>query len=106
MRSESIKSSIRNKEIQCNAFRNRVVLTRTRRSWPRLTRALDRVTQELADSSTQVVRLEHQLASDFSHKAPAETVERERERLAEQRERQQTLERRSATLARLRDTSQ
>ena len=51
-------------------------------------------------------RLERQLASDFSHKAPAETVERERERLAEQRERQQTLERRSATLARLRDTSQ
>ena len=67
---------------------------------------LDRVTQELADSNTQVVRLERQLASDFSHKAPAETVERERERLAEQRERQQTLERRRATLARLRDTSQ
>jgi valyl-tRNA synthetase len=53
-----------------------------------------------------VARLERQLASDFRHKAPAETVERERERLAEQRERQQTLERRRATLARLSDTSQ
>ncbi len=67
---------------------------------------LDRVTQELADSNNHVVRLERQLASDFSHKAPAETVERERERLAEQRERQQTLERRRATLARLSGTAQ
>src|SRR5216684_4293771 len=41
---------------------------------------LDRVTQELAESNGQVVRLERQLASDFSHKAPAETVERKRER--------------------------
>jgi valyl-tRNA synthetase len=67
---------------------------------------LDRVTQELAESNGQVTRLERQLASDFSHKAPAETVERERERLAEQRERQQTLERRRTTLARLSDASE
>jgi valyl-tRNA synthetase len=62
---------------------------------------LTRAQQELADSGKQVQRLEGLLGSDFSRKAPAETVERERERLREQRERQQTLERRRATLARL-----
>ncbi len=67
---------------------------------------LGRVTQELAESNGQVARLVRQLASDFRHKAPAETVDRERERLAEQRARQQTLERRRATLARLSETSQ
>jgi valyl-tRNA synthetase len=62
---------------------------------------LDRAKLELAESTKQVQRLEGQLASDFSRKAPPETVERERERLAEQRERQDTLERRRATLSRL-----
>ena len=62
---------------------------------------LGRAQQELADSGKQVQRLEGLLASDFSRKAPPETVERERERLREQRQRQQTLERRRATLSRL-----
>ncbi len=62
---------------------------------------LDRANQELAETNKQVQRLETQLASDFSRRAPPETVERERERLHEQRDRQQTLERRQATLARL-----
>jgi valyl-tRNA synthetase len=62
---------------------------------------LGRTLQELAESDKQVQRLEGLLASDFSRKAPAETVERERERLTEQRERRHTLERRRATLARL-----
>jgi valyl-tRNA synthetase len=67
---------------------------------------LDRVTQELAEAGKQVQRLEAQLASGFSRKAPPETVERERERLHEQRQRQQTLERRRATLARLGGTDE
>ena len=62
---------------------------------------LARVEQELGDSDKQVRRLEGLLGSDFSRKAPPETVERERERLAEQRERQETLQRRRATLSRL-----
>jgi valyl-tRNA synthetase len=67
---------------------------------------LVRVNQELAESTKQVQRLESQLASDFSRKAPPETVERERERLREHRERQQTLERRRATLGRLSGTDE
>jgi valyl-tRNA synthetase len=67
---------------------------------------LGRAKQELAESGKQVQRLEGLLASDFSRKAPPETVERERGRLKEQRERQQTLERRRATLARLSGTSE
>jgi valyl-tRNA synthetase len=62
---------------------------------------LTRVQQELGDSEKQVRRLEGLLGSDFSRKAPAETVERERERLTEQRDRQETLQRRRATLSRL-----
>jgi valyl-tRNA synthetase len=67
---------------------------------------LDRVMQELAEAGKQVQRLESQLGSEFSRKAPPETVERERERLHEQRQRQQTLERRRATLARLGGTNE
>jgi valyl-tRNA synthetase len=56
---------------------------------------------ELADAEKQVKRLEGLLVSDFSRKAPPETVDRERERLDEQRARLETLERRQGTLTRL-----
>ena len=57
--------------------------------------------RELSEATKQVQRLEGLLASDFSTKAAAETVQRERERLAEHRARLDALERRRATLARL-----
>ncbi|HLZ27651.1 MAG TPA: valine--tRNA ligase [Chloroflexota bacterium] len=62
---------------------------------------LARTEQEVADARKQVQRLESLLGSDFAHKAPPETVARERERLDEQHTRLQTLERRHSTLARL-----
>jgi valyl-tRNA synthetase len=62
---------------------------------------LSRTTSELADAQKQVSRLETLLAGDFSRKAPAETVERERARLQEQRDRLETLQRRRTTLTRL-----
>jgi valyl-tRNA synthetase len=61
----------------------------------------ERADRELSEASKQVQRLEGLLASDFSTKAAAETVLRERERLEEHRERLEALERRRATLARL-----
>jgi valyl-tRNA synthetase len=60
-----------------------------------------RAERELADASKHVQRLEQLLASDFAQKASPETVERERERLADHRERLSALERRRATLERL-----
>ena len=54
---------------------------------------------ELAFLSKQVQRLEGLLGSDFTTKAAPETVQRERERLDERRDRLATLERRRATLA-------
>jgi valyl-tRNA synthetase len=65
---------------------------------------LRRTEQELADAAKQVQRLEGLLGSEFVRKAPPETVERERERLTEQRERRGTLERRRDTLTRLNDS--
>jgi valyl-tRNA synthetase len=62
---------------------------------------LDRTSRELNEASKHVQRLEQLLASDFGHKASPETVQRERERLADQRERLTALERRRATLERL-----
>jgi valyl-tRNA synthetase len=62
---------------------------------------LTRTRQEHADAAKQVKRLEGLLESDFTRKAPPETVERERARLAEQRDRLATLDRRHATLTRL-----
>jgi valyl-tRNA synthetase len=62
----------------------------------------DRAEREHAEAAKQVQRLEGLLASEFSRKAAPETVQRERERLDEQRERLAALERRRATLARLR----
>jgi valyl-tRNA synthetase len=64
---------------------------------------LGRTNQELEQTRSQVARLEKLLGPDsqFPHKAPAETVERERERLAEQHDRLALLERRRQTLARL-----
>jgi len=62
---------------------------------------LARTDQELSNAQKQLQRLEGLLGSDFSSKAPPETVAHERGRLEEQRERQQTLERRRATLSRL-----
>jgi valyl-tRNA synthetase len=61
----------------------------------------ERTEREHAEASKQVRRLEGLLASDFTHKAAPETVQRERERLQEQRDRLGALERRRATLARL-----
>ena len=61
----------------------------------------ERAAREHTEATKQVQRLENLLASDFSTRAAPETVERERERLAEQRERLGALERRRATLARL-----
>jgi valyl-tRNA synthetase len=63
---------------------------------------LGRAERELAEAHKHVQRLEHQLASDFSRKAPPEAVQRERERLVDQRERLEALERRRETLTRLR----
>ena len=63
---------------------------------------LGRAERELAEAHKHVQRLEHQLASDFSRKAPPEAVQRERERLVDQRERLDALERRRETLTRLR----
>jgi len=62
----------------------------------------ERAEREHAEAAKQVQRLEGLLASEFSRKAAPETVQRERERLDEQRERLAALERRRATLARLR----
>jgi valyl-tRNA synthetase len=62
---------------------------------------LGRTRTELADAEKQVRRLDGLLGGEFSRKAPAETVERERERLAEQRQRLETLQRRLETLDRL-----
>jgi valyl-tRNA synthetase len=62
---------------------------------------LARTRTELADADKQVERLENLLGGEFARKAPAETVERERERLTEQRERLEMLERRRVTLTRL-----
>jgi valyl-tRNA synthetase len=62
---------------------------------------LARADQERTQTQAQVQRLEKLLGSDFARKAPPETVQRERERLADQRARLETLERRRATLARL-----
>jgi valyl-tRNA synthetase len=65
---------------------------------------LRRVTSELADAEKRVRELERRLAGEFSHKAPPEVVEPERQRLREQRDRLQTLEGRRETLTRLADT--
>jgi valyl-tRNA synthetase len=62
---------------------------------------LTRTRSELANAQQQVQRLENNLSGDFSKKAPPETVQAERQRLLEQRERLQTLERRRETLTRL-----
>jgi valyl-tRNA synthetase len=62
---------------------------------------LARTRTELADADKHVKRLENLLGSEFARKAPGETVERERERLSEQRERLEMLERRQETLTRL-----
>jgi valyl-tRNA synthetase len=62
---------------------------------------LRRAERELAQAAGQVQRLERQLASEFSQKAPPEVVQAERERLEQQRERLQTLQRRQETLRRL-----
>jgi valyl-tRNA synthetase len=62
---------------------------------------LKRTLAERANAQQQVERLERNLAGDFARKAPAETVQAERQRLEEQRERLQTLERRRQTLERL-----
>jgi valyl-tRNA synthetase len=63
---------------------------------------LGRTDQELADAHKQVQRLSTLLASDFGRRAPPEKVAAEHRSLEEQRERLQALERRRATLARLR----
>jgi valyl-tRNA synthetase len=62
---------------------------------------LKRTHSELGNARQQVERLERNLAGDFARKAPAETVQAERQRLTEQQERLQTLERRRQTLERL-----
>jgi len=62
---------------------------------------LGRAERELAEAHKQVQRLEQLLASDFSRKAAPETVQREHDRLVDQRERLETLERRRDTLTRL-----
>jgi valyl-tRNA synthetase len=62
---------------------------------------LARTGTELTDAQKQVSRLTNLLNGDFSRRAPPETVERERQRLTEQRERLEALERRRETLTRL-----
>ncbi len=60
-----------------------------------------RTDRELAETTRQVQRLQQLLASDFAHKAASETVQRERDRFAEQQDRLAALERRRANLERL-----
>jgi valyl-tRNA synthetase len=60
-----------------------------------------RTERELDQATKQVARLEQLLGGEFRQKAAPDTVQRERERLAEQRDRLTALERRSATLERL-----
>ena len=60
-----------------------------------------RAEKELVVAQKEVDRLEGLLSGDFSRKAPAEAVEREREKLVDQRTRLGTLERRRETLDRL-----
>jgi valyl-tRNA synthetase len=67
---------------------------------------LRRTSSELADAEKRVGDLERRLAGEFSQKAPPEVVEPERQRLSEQRDRLQTLERRRETLTRLADTAE
>ncbi len=62
---------------------------------------LARTDQEHADAQKHAQRLSNLLASDFSRRAPPAKVERERQSLAEQQARLQSLERRRATLSRL-----
>ncbi len=65
---------------------------------------LKRTEQEQADAEGQVARLEGLLLRPgFAENAPSEVVQRERERLAEQRQRLEALDRRLTTLRRLRD---
>jgi valyl-tRNA synthetase len=60
-----------------------------------------RTDRELAETARQVQRLQQLLAGDFASKAAPATVQRERERLAEQQDRLAALERRQANLERL-----
>src|SRR5262249_27522313 len=60
-----------------------------------------RTERELDQATKQVARLGHLLDGEFREKAAPETVQRERERLAEQRDRLTALERRGPTLERL-----
>jgi valyl-tRNA synthetase len=60
-----------------------------------------RAEKELTEAHREVERIERLLNGDFSRKAPAEAVEREREKLVDQRTRLGTLERRRETLDRL-----
>lgn len=62
---------------------------------------MKRAENELANAQQQVGRLERNLSGEFARKAPPETVQAERQRLAEQQERLQTLQRRRETLIRL-----
>jgi valyl-tRNA synthetase len=62
---------------------------------------LKRADREMAQAAAQVQRLERQLGSEFSRKAPPDVVEAERERLEHQRQRLETLQRRRETLRRL-----
>jgi valyl-tRNA synthetase len=62
---------------------------------------LKRTTTELTEAEKQVHRLESMLAGEFGKNAPTEIRERERERLNEQQDRLETLQRRQATLTRL-----
>jgi valyl-tRNA synthetase len=50
-----------------------------------------RLSKELADSQSQIERLEQLLTSDFASKAPASVVAKERERLAALREKAKKL---------------
>lgn len=63
-----------------------------------------RAEKDLSTTARDVERLENLLASDFARKAPPETVDRERARLADQRDRRIALERRLETLRRLRQS--
>jgi valyl-tRNA synthetase len=46
----------------------------------------DRLEKELAEAESQIQRLEKLLSSPFAQKAPAEVVEKERNKLAEYQE--------------------
>ncbi|MBI2756342.1 MAG: valine--tRNA ligase [Chloroflexi bacterium] len=61
-----------------------------------------RVGAEIAEVEVQVRRLEGLLGGEFATKAPPDKVQGERERLAQQRQRLEALERRGETLTRLR----